>query len=116
MTIAYKVLGQSLPNANSWTTVYTVPAGNSAIISTIAICNTSNSTNSRYGISITKSGISAPTDRSSNTVLISDATIASNDTAFLTVGLTLGANDSLRANVTTGNANVSVMVFGSEVY
>lgn len=116
MTIAYKILGQSLPNTNTWTTVYTVPSGNAAIISTISICNTSNSTNARYGLAVTKSGISAPTSRSSNTIIVSEATVVSNDTAFLTLGITLGANDSLRANVTAGNANVSFNAFGSEIY
>lgn len=116
MTIAYKVLGQSNPGANTWTTVYTVPSGNTAIVSTIAICNTSNAVNARYGLSVTKSGTSAPTSTSSNTIIVSEATVVSNDTAFLTLGITMGANDSLRANVTAGGANISINAFGSEIY
>lgn len=116
MTTVYKILGQSVPSTNTWTIVYTVPLNNSAIISTISICNTSNSTNARYGFAVTRSGVSAPTSLNSNAIIVSEATVNSNDTAFLTLGLTLSANDSLRANITAGNANVAVNVFGSEIY
>lgn len=114
MTTVYKILGQSLPAPNTWTTVYTVPNGNSAIISSIAICNISNSLNARYGLCVTKSGTGAPASNVSNTIIVSEATVLSSDTAFLTLGLTLGANDSVRANVMSGN--VAINLFGTEIY
>ena len=39
MARAYKILGQINPAANVLTTLYTVPASNSAIISSITIAN-----------------------------------------------------------------------------
>lgn len=116
MTIAYKILGQSVPATNTWTTIYTVPTGNSAVLSTVSVCNTSNAINGRYQLAVTKSGISAPTDLNSNTFIVCNSAVANNDTLFLTLGLTLGANDSVRANVTTGNASLVFNLFGSEIY
>jgi len=39
MATAYKVLAQSAPSATTETTLYTVPAGTSAVVSTMAIAN-----------------------------------------------------------------------------
>lgn len=117
MTTAYKILGQSLPTPNSWVTIYTVPASNSAVISTLSVCNTSNSINARYSLIAVKSGHNPPTTDATNSFIISGVTVNSNDTAFLTLGITLGANDSLSANVTSSsNGNVAFNVFGSEIY
>ena len=41
MATSYKILGQAIPPANTQTTVYTTPAANSTVISTITICNQS---------------------------------------------------------------------------
>ena len=43
MPTVYKVLGQAKPTANTLTSLYTVPASTSAVISTIAVCNTTSS-------------------------------------------------------------------------
>jgi hypothetical protein len=40
MPTVYKVLGQAKPSAATLTTLYTVPASTSAIISTLVVCNT----------------------------------------------------------------------------
>ena len=39
MATTYKVLGQSNPSATTETTLYTVPASSSTVVSTIAIAN-----------------------------------------------------------------------------
>jgi hypothetical protein len=49
-----------------------------------------------------------------NAYLIFDTTVLAKDTAALTLGITLGATDVLSANCSI--ANVSINVFGSEVY
>jgi hypothetical protein len=36
----YKILGQQMPTANTYFDLYTVPAGNSAVTSTLNVCNT----------------------------------------------------------------------------
>ena len=42
MTIAYKVLGQLNPTANTLTTIYTVPSATESVLSTVTICNLNN--------------------------------------------------------------------------
>ena len=43
MPQTHKVLGQSNPAATTLTTLYTVPASTSAVVSTLVICNTASS-------------------------------------------------------------------------
>jgi hypothetical protein len=110
MTTVYKVLAQSNPAANTLTTVYTVPAGNSAVLSTITICNINNNANATYRLAVQKAGASLQ----ANNYIAYGPTVLVNDTVSLTLGITLAATDVLSANVST--ANVSINVFGSEVY
>lgn len=110
MTTVYKVLAQSNPTPNTQSPVYATPTGNSAVISTITICNMSQSANIRYSLAVQKANAAL----SSNHYVIYNSTVAANDTAALTLGLTLGSTDVLSANV--NNANVSICVFGSEIY
>jgi len=112
MATVYKVLAQSFPNTNTLTAIYTVPSGNSAVLSTISVCNQSNTTNASYRLAIQKGNIAI----ASNAYIIFDASVLSLDTAFLTLGITLAQNDVLSANITSGNANVSINVFGSEIF
>lgn len=109
MATAYKVLGQSIPSANTLTSVYTVPGGNSAVISTITICNQSTA-NATYRLAVQKGGAAI----AANAYLIYDTTVLAKDTAALTLGITLGATDVLSANCSI--SNLSINVFGSEVY
>lgn len=109
MAITYKVLGQSAPSANVLTTVYTVPAGNSAVISTIMVCNQS-SGNLTYRLAV-QPGNAAIT---SAHYIAYDATITARDSVGLTLGVTLAATDVISANVS--GASISINVFGSEIY
>ena len=45
MATTYKVLGQSAPSATTATTLYTVPAATSTVVSSISVVNTHASTN-----------------------------------------------------------------------
>lgn len=109
MPTVYKVLGQSNPAANTATTVYTVPSGNSAVISSITICNqgTGNAT-ANINVCVANAAISA-TNR-----IVSSVNCVANDTIFLTLGVTIAATDTVRVSAST--ANVSFNVFGSEIY
>lgn len=109
MAITYKVLGQAAPSANVLTTVYTVPAGNSAVISTIMVCNQGNG-NVTYRLAV-QPGNAAIT---SAHYIAYDATITPKDSVGLTLGVTMAATDVISANIS--GANVSINVFGSEVY
>lgn len=108
MTTTYKVLGQNTPSANTVTTMYTVPANTSAVVSTITICNQSGS-NSSVGIAVCPANTSVTTSQ----YIVNSATVVANDTIFLTVGVTLDATDTIRVIAST--ANVSFNAFGSEI-
>lgn len=109
MATSYKVLAQSNPSGNTLTTVYTVPAGNSAVVSTISACNTTN-VESEISISIHIANASLTTKQ----YITKDLLIPENDTFVLTLGVTLGETDTIRAECTTGS--IAINVFGSEVY
>jgi hypothetical protein len=109
MAITYKILGQLNPTANTLSTVYTVPASNSAVISSIVICNLGANATS-FRLAAVPSGNNISTLHYMNF----DTPIPGSDSIAITIGATLSANDSIRANVATGN--ISISIFGSEVY
>lgn len=109
MATKYKVLGQSIPAANTLTTIYTVPSNNSAVLSTVTVCNQAGS-NATYKLAVQPGGAAI----ASNHYIAFGATVLANDTVALTFGITLDAGDVLSANCSI--ANVSINVFGSEVY
>jgi len=109
MATIYKVLGQTNPTANTITTSYTVPAGNSTVISSITICNQGNA-NANMAIAVCPANISITTSQ----YIINNATCVPNDTIFLTLGVTLAATDTVRVSST--NDNTSFNIFGSELY
>lgn len=107
MSIAYKILGQSNPSADTPTTLYTVPGSNNAIISTITIANLSSNAAS-FRISCRPAGASL-----ANSHYISyDTPVSPNDTVGLTLGITLAATDVVTVSANTGNVNFSA--FGME--
>ena len=56
MAIVYKVLGQIAPGAaDTSNTAYTVPAANTAVISTINVCN-QDSSNRAFSVAVVLSG------------------------------------------------------------
>ena len=108
MTIAYKVLGQINPTANTLTTVYTVPAATQAVISTVTICNLAN-TASTFSLAVQPANAVISNKHYVNY----QTTLPANDTVALTIGMTLATTDVISANCST--ATVSVNVFGSEI-
>lgn len=108
MPTIYKVLGQSALAATTNTDVYTVPASNSAVISTITVANrAATATTFRLAIRPAGAGIS------NQHYIAYDVPLAANDTTNLTLGITLAATDVVTAYA--GSANVSVGVFGSQI-
>jgi len=108
MAITYKVLGQSAPNANTLTTLYTVPAATSAVVSTVAICN-QNPTAATFRLAIRVNGAALEAKQYLNY----DTPVSGNDTITLTIGMTLAAGDVISTYASTDT--VSFSVFGSEV-
>jgi len=90
------------------TTYYSVPSATSSVVSTIAVCNQA-ATTATYRIAT-----STTTAYTGGIYVVYGATIAANDTIFITVGMTLDAvNKYLLAS---GSATtVSFTVFGSEI-
>jgi len=107
MAITYKVLGQINPVATVATTLYTVPATVSAVVSTIVMCNQAN-TATTFSIAIQPAGASVTTKNYLNY----NTTIAANDTIPMTLGLTLAPTDVLSATSISGS--VSFSAFGAE--
>ncbi len=108
MPITYKVLGQINPTANTATTVYTVPALTSTILSTVTVCNQSANT-ATFRLAVRPSGESLAAKHHINY----DTPVPGNDTVSLTLGITLAATDVLTANANT--SSVSINAFGSEI-
>jgi hypothetical protein len=109
MATTYKVLGQSNPAATTETTLYTVPASSSTVVSTIAIANQAG-TAATYRIAIRPS---ADASTAAKHWIVYGATVAASDSTFLTLGVTLATGDLIRVYAST--ATLSFNAFGSEI-
>jgi len=108
MPTAYKVLGQSAPSATTDTTLYTVPASTSAVVSTISVCNRDTGSGT-FRIAIRPAGASIANQH----YVVYDAALAANATATFTLGVTLATTDVVTVRAST--ANFSFSAFGSEI-
>jgi hypothetical protein len=108
MPTVYKVLGQSNPSATTATTLYTVPASTSAILSTVTVCNQA-ATSSSFRIAVRPAGAALAAQH----YVAYDIAIAANDTTCLTLGLTLATTDVV--TIYAGTATMSFAAFGSEL-
>ena len=108
MPTVYKVLGQSNPAATTNTTLYTVPASTSAVVSTITICNQASSA-ATYRIAVRPAGASI----AAQPYVVYGATVAASDTTALTLGVTLATTDVITVYAST--ATLSFNAYGSEI-
>ncbi len=109
MPTIYKVLGQSNPTAATPTTLYTVPASNSAVISTISATNLLG-TGATFRIAVRPGG-----ETLANSQYIAyDTALPPNDSIALTLGITVSNTDVITVQANTGS--VSFVAFGSEIY
>lgn len=108
MPAIYKVLGQNMPIANTFTDIYVVPSGANTIVSTVNVCNTTSS-NVTFRLAV----------RPSNAIITAksyiayDTAVAGQDALALSLGMTLGSSDVLTAFSFQGN--VAFNVFGTEL-
>lgn len=97
---------QGTSGTTTYATLYNTSSTATAVISTIAVTNTA-STSATYRIGIMGS---AGTPAAANWVVY-DATVAANDTVFITTGITLSASQYIRvsssANTVTFSAYIS---------
>ena len=108
MPTVYKTLAQSAPAATTLTTLYTVPASTSTVISTIMICNQA-ATAATYRIAVSPAGAAIANQH----YIVYGATVAGSDATALTLGLTLATTDVVRVFAST--ATLSFSAFGSEI-
>lgn len=108
MPTAYKVLGQVAPSATTNTTLYTVPSGQQAVISTLVIANRAGA-NASYRIAVRPGGATLANQH----YVAFDITVGGGDSTTITLGLTLTATDVV--TVYGSSANLSFSLFGSEI-
>lgn len=107
MTTTYKVLGQSNPAATTDTTLYTVPASTSTVISTITVANIG--TSGTYRIAICPAGAAIANQH----YIAYDGALNANDSITWTLGVTLAATDVII--VRASNTSFAFSAFGSEI-
>ena len=108
MATSYKVLCQSNPSATTATTLYTVPASTSTVVSTIVVSNQATSS-ATYRISVRPAGAA----QTNAMYLAYDVTVGANDSTALTLGITLATTDVI--TVYASSATLSFNAFGSEI-
>jgi hypothetical protein len=109
MEVEYKVIGQVCPTNTNAQTLYTVPAGRSAIISTIVVANISASAKS-FTLAVRPAGATIENKH----YIAYNVAIAANDSTTLTLGITLAATDVVTV-FSSAASSISFNAFGSEV-
>ena len=108
MATVYKVLGQQNPAATTATSLYTVPASTSTVVSTITVCNQASSA-ATFRIAVRP----AAAVLAAQHYIVYGATVAASDTTTLTLGLTLATTDVV--TVYASSATLSFNAYGSEI-
>jgi hypothetical protein len=108
MPSAYKVLGQSNPSSTTATTLYTVPSATSAVASTLSVCN-QGASSATFRVAVRPAGATLAATH----YLVFDSSLTANDSAFLTLGMTLATTDVV--TVYASSASLSFSLFGSEI-
>lgn len=103
----YKVLGQVDPVATTLTTLYTVPAATSAIISSITVANRS-ATPTSFRLAVRPAGAAIANQH----YFAYDVPIGANEALSFTLGLTLATTDVISVYATL--ATVSFQAHGVE--
>lgn len=105
--MAKKVLGQSNPAATTATTLYTVPAGKSAVVSTLVVANLA-ATAATFRVAVRVAGATLANSQ----YIAYDVTVGASDSTALTLGITMAATDVL--TVYASSANLTFSAFGDE--
>lgn len=106
--MAKKVLGQSNPAATTATTLYTVPSGKEATISTLVVANLA-AANATFRLAVRPAGAALANQH----YVAYDITVGASDSTALTLGITMAATDVLTVYAST--ATVSFSAYGAEV-
>ncbi len=108
MADTFKVLAQLNPSATTLTTLYTVPAATSTVVSMIMVCNqTSSPVTFRLSVAI------AGAADNIKQYLYYEVSIPANDSFKVPAGITLATTDLIRCYASS--ASMSFTVFGDEI-
>ncbi len=107
--MAYKVLGRKASAATTLEELYAVPASSSAVVSSIVVCNRSASART-YRIAVKPTSGTSIADEH---YIAYDVTIAANDSAALTLGITLAASNVIHVYA-SASSSLTFTAFGSE--
>ena len=112
MARVYRILGQKNPGASVLTYVYTVPAANSAVVSSVVLKNTSGSAGGGVAarLAVNAEGVAVATSN----YLAYDVNIPGCDSVTMTLGITMNAGSQL--SVYANSTSLAVSVFGTEIY
>lgn len=109
MATTYKVLGQSIPSANTETDLYTVPAATQTVVSSIVMCNQA-ATTGKFRVAVRPAGESL----ASKHYISYNTEIPANDTITLTLGISLGNTDVVTV-YSFATSSISYNLFGAEI-
>ncbi len=98
-----------LPSGTSAVTLYTVPAGRTAVLSRILIANVSGST-ATFRIAITPSGVTLATQH----YIAYDISLAAGDAINMPIGAGMEEGDFISVRTSTGSA-ITFAAFGTEL-
>ena len=108
MASTYKVLGQSAPTAAADSTLYTVPGGTQAVVSTINVVNTGGAADT-VRIAIRPGGATLENKH----YIVYNLVLSATATFTYTSGATLAATDVVTVYSTNGTSSFNA--FGSEI-
>lgn len=116
MAISYKILGQASPGNNTNTTVYTVPAGKQAIISSILFTSGDAGLNTGRFLRIHAVKSGASVSESANTIYYLNYTVRDYQNYQFSDKITLAAGDFIAVNHnSSGEASSTMTIFGTEM-
>lgn len=104
----YKTLGQAAPAATTLTTLYTVPASRSTVVSSLAVCNRG-AVDGSYRVAVRPGGAAIDNKQ----YIAYDATLPSKATDTITIGISLATTDVI--SVYASSADFSFNLFGAEI-
>ncbi len=108
-TETYSVLGQSAPTGTTETTLYTVPAVSSAVVSTLTICNFTAST-AHADVNVRPAGASVVNAHA----FMRNCAIDPYSTVTFTIGFTLATTDVISVKTDTASA-LAFAVYGAVI-
>ena len=112
MAASVKVLGQLAPTPSTLSTLYTVPAATSTVVSSLTICNRGSSA-VKFRVAIRPNGATLANQH----YLYYDQTVGGFDTFVATIGLTMDAADVVSVYTTLPSSTpiLTYQLFGEEI-